>query len=151
MTSKEKIEQLQGCLARTLEELQVLELQLHSVAKDVRDTLQSDAKDAEKTGILPGGRLDTSDAAKYIGYSVKTLAIYRSQGKGPRFIKRGRVFYYKEDIDRWFAETQQDSAKDEDDYKKTRGILKPYLEVENDRRRNHRIRYENGRKPAPGK
>ncbi len=33
----------------------------------------------------------------FSGLSPKTLAIMRSTGAGPRFVKRGRVFYFLED------------------------------------------------------
>lgn len=51
--------------------------------------------------IYPDGRLDAVNAAKYIGAKPKTLAQWRCQGKGPQFIKRGRIFYFKEDLDNW--------------------------------------------------
>jgi predicted DNA-binding transcriptional regulator AlpA len=51
--------------------------------------------------VFPDGRMDTKNAAAYCGLSVKTLAIKRSQGTGPRFRKLGRVFYYREDLDSW--------------------------------------------------
>jgi hypothetical protein len=54
--------------------------------------------------IFPDGRLDTKNAAVYLGLSEKTLAMMRYQGNGPRFIKRGRVFYYQEDLDAWLAQ-----------------------------------------------
>jgi hypothetical protein len=54
--------------------------------------------------VLPDGRMDTRNTASYLGLSEKTLAMMRCQGKGPRFIKRGRVFYYKEDLDRWLGQ-----------------------------------------------
>ncbi|MBA2848672.1 helix-turn-helix domain-containing protein [Thermosulfuriphilus ammonigenes] len=39
------------------------------------------------------------------GLSPKTLANLRSQGRGPRFFKKGRrVFYRVEDLERWLAE-----------------------------------------------
>lgn len=60
--------------------------------------------ETNKTHFYPDGRLDTQNAAKYIGVSVKTLAQWRTQGKGPKFIKRGRVFYYRKDIDEWLTE-----------------------------------------------
>jgi hypothetical protein len=31
----------------------------------------------------------------------------RCQGTGPRFIKRGRVFYYQEDLDAWLAQAER--------------------------------------------
>ena len=57
-----------------------------------------------KVIVYPDGRLDTDNAAKFLGFSPKTLAIMRSSGKGPRFIKRGRVFYFQEDLEKWIAE-----------------------------------------------
>lgn len=51
--------------------------------------------------IYPDGRLDTVNAAEYLGLSVKTLAMMRSEGRGPMFVKRGRVFYFKSDLDHW--------------------------------------------------
>jgi hypothetical protein len=42
--------------------------------------------------VLPDGRMDTRSAAEYVGVAAKTLAMWRCQGVGPRFIKRGRVF-----------------------------------------------------------
>jgi len=49
----------------------------------------------------PDGRLDTWNAAKYTGYAVKTLAMMRSKGSGPTYIKRGKVFYFRDDLDAW--------------------------------------------------
>lgn len=54
-----------------------------------------------KVASYPDGRMDTKNAAAYLGLSVKTLAMKRSNGTGPKFIKQGRIFYYKEDLDEW--------------------------------------------------
>lgn len=54
--------------------------------------------------MFPDGRLDGKNTALYLGLSEKTLAVLRVQGRGPRFIKRGRVFYFKEDLDAWLNE-----------------------------------------------
>lgn len=51
--------------------------------------------------ILPDGRMDAANTARYIDCSEKTLANKRSTGVGPPFVKRGRIFYYKEDVDAW--------------------------------------------------
>ena len=52
--------------------------------------------------VLPDGRLAAKEAAKYLGLSEKTLAQMRSQGRGPRYVKRaGRVFYRIEDLREW--------------------------------------------------
>ena len=50
--------------------------------------------------ILPDGRMDRKNAALYLGLSVKTLATHAGKGTGPRFIKRGRVFYFQSDLDK---------------------------------------------------
>jgi hypothetical protein len=51
--------------------------------------------------MYPDGRMDTKNAAIYLGFEEKTLAMKRSDGTGPSFIKRGRIFYFKEDLDTW--------------------------------------------------
>jgi hypothetical protein len=53
--------------------------------------------------IFPDGRMDTKNAALYLGYAEKTLAQMRSNGAGPRFIKPGKVFYFQKDLDEWVA------------------------------------------------
>jgi hypothetical protein len=55
----------------------------------------------KKVIVLPDGRMDTKNAARYLGLSEKTLAMMRSTGTGPAFVKRGRVFYYQMDLDQW--------------------------------------------------
>ena len=54
-----------------------------------------------EVSIYPDRRLDTENAAKYLGLSTKTLAMMRSKGTGPKYIKRGKVFYFKEDLSNW--------------------------------------------------
>ena len=51
--------------------------------------------------VLPDGRMDAKNAAAYCGLTVKTLAIKRSQGTGPKFRKLGKIFYFREDLDAW--------------------------------------------------
>ena len=41
------------------------------------------------------------EAGLYLGLSVKTLAMRRCDGTGPQYVKRGRVFYYQNDLDEW--------------------------------------------------
>lgn len=57
-----------------------------------------------KVVVFPDGRLDTENAARYLGLSPKTLAMMRTAGTGPKFIKRGRVFYYLDDLEAWLSE-----------------------------------------------
>lgn len=51
--------------------------------------------------IFPDGRLDSKNAATYLGLSEKTLAMMRCKGTGPKYVKRGRIFYFLEDLDSW--------------------------------------------------
>jgi len=51
--------------------------------------------------VLPDGRMDPKNASTYCGLSVKTLAMKRCDGTGPRFVKLGRIFYFQEDLDAW--------------------------------------------------
>ena len=54
--------------------------------------------------VFPDGRLTAEDAAKYCGLSYKTMALQRSAGSGPPFVKLGKaVFYRKDDLDSWMA------------------------------------------------
>ena len=50
--------------------------------------------------VLPDGRMDRKNAARYMGRAEKTLAMWELEGKGPKSIKvMGRRFYYKETLD----------------------------------------------------
>ena len=55
----------------------------------------------QRVVMFPDGRMDTKNAALYLGLSEKTLAMMRCDGTGPKFIKRGRIFYYRDDLDIW--------------------------------------------------
>ena len=57
-----------------------------------------------RVSIYPDGRLDTRNTAQYLGVSDKTLAMWRCQGTGPPYIKPGRIFYFKADLDKWLNE-----------------------------------------------
>jgi hypothetical protein len=59
--------------------------------------------DQVKVTAYPDGRLDTSNAARFLGVSTKTLAMMRSAGTGPKFVKRGRVFYFVNDLSDWVS------------------------------------------------
>ena len=54
-----------------------------------------------RDNIDPDGRLDSKNVSLYLGLEEKTLAMMRSNGTGPRIIKRGRIFYFREDLDNW--------------------------------------------------
>ena len=53
--------------------------------------------------------LNTEEAAAYLKVSVNTLANWRSQKKEPKFYApRGKVIYYKNDLDAWIKSTDED-------------------------------------------
>ena len=56
--------------------------------------------DTVRVRVLPGGRMDSNNAAKYLNRAPKTLAMWRMQGIGPEWSKcGGRVFYSKDVLD----------------------------------------------------
>jgi hypothetical protein len=59
---------------------------------------------------LPDGRMIARDAAAYLGLSVKTLAMKRCAGTGPPFVKAGRVFYFRADLDQWLRSRRVNST-----------------------------------------
>ena len=62
--------------------------------------------------ILPDGRMTAQDAARYLGLADKTLAMLRSMGGGPVFIKKGRIFYFRDDLDAWLEEGRASSTSE---------------------------------------
>lgn len=53
--------------------------------------------------VLPDGRMDAKNAARYCGLSEKTMAMKRCTGTGPKYVKPGRIFYYRTDLDAWLS------------------------------------------------
>jgi hypothetical protein len=54
--------------------------------------------------VLPDGRLDRKNCARYLGVSVKTLADWVYRGVGPPSVLMGRRrYYYIEDLDDFIA------------------------------------------------
>ena len=54
--------------------------------------------------ILPGGRVDRKNAAKYLGREPKTLADWKLRGIGPRCVTiGGRCFYFIVDLDTYLV------------------------------------------------
>jgi Helix-turn-helix domain len=70
--------------------------------------------------MLPDGRMDRKNAARYLGLSVKTLAMHVTRGTGPKFIKRGRVFYFREDLDQWLRDDSPGGGSDKGARRATR-------------------------------
>lgn len=65
---------------------------------------------SKEVTIFQDGRMDAPNAADYLGFSPKTLAMKRCEGTGPKFIKRGRIFYFKEDLDEWLMQEGKRSS-----------------------------------------
>ena len=59
----------------------------------------TDPFDHVRVRILPDGRMTRADAARYLGKKPKTLAMWALNGKGPRSVKVGRRYYFKDDLD----------------------------------------------------
>jgi len=72
--------------------------------------MQTQDIDFVRVTVLPDGRLDAKNAASYLGLSTKTLAMMRSTRTGPKYVKRGRVFYFKEDLDEWIQDGRVSST-----------------------------------------
>lgn len=60
--------------------------------------------------VLPDGRVDAKNAASFVGLSEKTMAIMRCHGKGPKYLKRGRIFYFIEDLQAWVKDGEATST-----------------------------------------
>jgi hypothetical protein len=61
----------------------------------------------------PPGLLRTSEAARFLSLSVRTLEKYRSFGTGPKYRKLGgRVVYALEDLKAWSDQGVRSSTSD---------------------------------------
>jgi hypothetical protein len=77
------------------------------------------AKLPQAIAIYPDGRLDTVNAAAYIGLSVKTMAQWRYKGEGPPFLKPSgnKIFYVQSDLDAWINRFDRAASTSEMRYK----------------------------------
>lgn len=62
--------------------------------------MDTGVKNIEVT-VYPDGRMDSKNAALYLGLKEKTLAMMRCKGTGPDFIKKGKIFYFRSALDGW--------------------------------------------------
>ena len=52
--------------------------------------------------MTPDGRMTARNAALYLGVSENTLQSWRSNSKGPKYLKlEGKIFYKKDSLDRY--------------------------------------------------
>jgi hypothetical protein len=57
---------------------------------------------------LCDGRMNRTEAARYLGLSANTLAMWVTQRKGPKFHRvGGRVFYFLHDLDAFIQKGAQ--------------------------------------------
>lgn len=63
--------------------------------------------------MLPDGRMRAHDAAAYLGISYHALAQHRTRGTGPLFVKVGRIFYFKKDLDDWIHANRRKKTEGE--------------------------------------
>jgi len=92
-------------------------LRVNSIQKGYKMETKSASNQAVEIEVVkafPDGRLDTKNASKYIGLSERTMAQLRWRGKGPKYIKRGLVFYFLKDLDAWLKEGEAIHGKDKD-------------------------------------
>jgi len=61
---------------------------------------QVDEIERVRVRVLPDGRMSRRDAARYLGWAEKTLAMRAIKGDPPHGLKvGGRCFYFKEVLD----------------------------------------------------
>lgn len=65
---------------------------------------------AEIFRTMADGRMSVIEAARYVGLAPKTLAMRRCDGTGPKFVKIGRISYYREDLDEWLRSRRVSST-----------------------------------------
>lgn len=59
--------------------------------------------DQVRVRVLPDGRMTRQEAARYIGRAEKTLAMWQMEGRLRGVRAGGRIFYYKDHLDRFIA------------------------------------------------
>ncbi len=68
------------------------------------ETTENPAIDQVRIRVLPDGRMDRENAARYLDRKAKTLAMWSLEGKGPPAHKAGgRVFYLKRELDEFLG------------------------------------------------
>ena len=71
------------------------------------NTIEQASIDRVRVRILPDGRMTRRDAALYLGLAEKTLAMRTMKGLSPHGVRvGGRVFYFKEELDRFVRERE---------------------------------------------
>lgn len=66
---------------------------------------------SERCADRPVDWLTTAQAAAYLGLKPKSLENMRHAGRGPAYMKLGRVFYLQDDLDDYIARRRVDPAE----------------------------------------
>ena len=76
---------------------------------------------AAQEGRAIVSRLTVKQAATYLGLARGTLDNWRTEGRGPRFIKLGsKVVYDTVDLDRWIDHNKRNSTSDKPEFRRRR-------------------------------
>ena len=66
----------------------------------IEHSLAREAIERVRVRVLPDGRMDRNNAAKYVGRTPKTLAMWQMEGRGPKSVLvGGRRYYYQHVLD----------------------------------------------------
>lgn len=98
--------QVPSNLTRSAAKLAEVARMLTDVVLELSEAASQLARESDK----PKGRSTVAplEAAEQIGVATATLARWRCEGKGPRYVKSGgRVIYLQEAIDQWLEERQR--------------------------------------------
>lgn len=81
-------------------DLQSIEAAIDARSPGVGEKKNAPEPEPLRVRVLPDGRMTRADAARYLGHTPKTLAMWQLQGKGPNSVLvGGRRFYYKDALD----------------------------------------------------
>lgn len=72
----------------------------------MRFNIMNGIGNTKKIQMSQDNRMSAKAAAGYLGLSVKTMAMMRCYGNGPKFVKLGRISYFKHDLDDWVIARQ---------------------------------------------
>jgi len=61
------------------------------------------ARKKQEPYVCADGRMNEAAAALRLELSTSSLRAWRAAGKGPAYLKLGRIWYYSEDVEEWIA------------------------------------------------
>ena len=61
------------------------------------------------TATVAPATMDTRDAARYLGVAYQTLHLWRVKGRGPAYLRLGRLVRYRHtDLDAWLESRREE-------------------------------------------